>query len=65
VLVAGGDAVIEARASAASCPDGPMQLVDPLSARSGSDFMAPIFAEALTSALHQPMLVTNSRQSPY
>jgi tripartite-type tricarboxylate transporter receptor subunit TctC len=59
VLVAGGEVVIEVQASAVSCPDGPMQLVDPLSVGSGSDFLAPIFTEALTSALHQPMLVAN------
>jgi len=56
VLVAGGDVVIEARASAASCPDGPMQLVDPRSAGSGSDFMVPIFAEALTRRFINPCL---------
>jgi len=58
-LVAGGDVVIEVQASGVSCPDGPMQLVDPLAVGSGTDFLAPIFKEALTSALHQPMRVTN------
>ena len=59
MLVAGGDVVIEVRASAVSCPDDPMQLADPLSVGSGTDFLAPIFTEAPTSALHQPMLVTS------
>lgn len=58
VLVAGDDVVIEVRAAAASCPDGPMQLVDPPSVGSGSNFLAPIFTETLKSALLQPMLVT-------
>ena len=59
VLVAGDDVVMEVRAAPVSCPDGPMHPLDPLSVGSGSDLLAPIFTEALTSALLQPMLVTS------
>jgi tripartite-type tricarboxylate transporter receptor subunit TctC len=34
--------------------------MDPLSVGSGSDFLVPIFAESLASALHRPMLLTNA-----
>lgn len=59
LLVYAGGLAIASHASAATYPDGPIQLVVPFSAGSGSDFIARVFAEALTSTLHQPVLVTN------
>ncbi len=48
-----------AHASARTFPAGAVQLIVPFSPGSGSDFVARIFGEALTSALHQPVFVTN------
>jgi len=47
------------RAEAKSYPSGPVQMVLPFSAGSGSDLLSRVFAEGLTAALGQPVIINN------
>src|SRR5258706_14111212 len=58
-LIYAAGLTLAAPASARTFPAGAVQLIVPFSPGSGSDFVARIFGEALTSALHQPVFVTN------
>ena len=58
-LVYGAGLTLLPQAEAKTYPSGPVQLILPFSAGSGSDLLSRVFAEGLTSALGQPVLVTN------